>query len=76
MAIAGLWSEAEDGALSFTMLTTAPGPDIEPYHDRQVCVLGPDDWAAWLFLTRPEEELLRPLPAGSLSVETVREGKD
>ena len=74
MAIAGLWSEADDGALSFTMLTTEPGPDIEPYHDRQICVLPPADWAAWLFLTRPEEELLKPLPAGSLEVVTVREG--
>jgi putative SOS response-associated peptidase YedK len=74
MAIAGLWSEADDGALSFTMLTTEPGPDIAPYHDRQVCVLPPADWAAWLFLTKPEEELLKPLPAGSLDVVTVREG--
>ena len=74
MAIAGLWSEDGDGALSFTMLTTAPGPDIAPYHDRQVCLLRPQDWAAWLFLTRPEAELLRPLPAGSLKVETVRPG--
>lgn len=72
MAIAGLWSEAKDGALSFTMLTTAPGPDIAPYHDRQVCVLAPEDWTAWLFLTRPEAELLKPLPAGTLLVETVR----
>jgi putative SOS response-associated peptidase YedK len=76
MGIAGLWSEAEDGALSFTMLTTEPGPDIAPIHDRQVCVLKPEDWAAWLFLTRPEEELLRPIPAGSLVVETVRKGRD
>jgi putative SOS response-associated peptidase YedK len=75
MGIAGLWSEDKDGALSFTMLTTEPGPDIEPYHDRQVCVLKPEDWAAWLFLTRPEEELLKPLPAGSLDVVTVREEK-
>jgi len=72
MAIAGLWSEADDGALSFTMLTTTPGPDIAPYHDRQVCVLAPKDWAAWLFLTTPEADLLKPLPAGSLVVETVR----
>jgi putative SOS response-associated peptidase YedK len=76
MAIAGLWSEAEGGPLSFTMLTTAPGPDIEPYHDRQVCVIPPADWAAWLFLTKPEEELLKPLPAGSLEVTLVREGSD
>jgi putative SOS response-associated peptidase YedK len=56
------------------MLTTAPGPDIEPYHDRQICVLKPEDWAAWLFLTRPEADLLKPLPAGSLLVQTVRPG--
>jgi putative SOS response-associated peptidase YedK len=73
MAIAGLWSEADDGALSFTMLTTEPGPDIAPYHDRQICVLRPEDWADWLFLTRPEAELLKPLPAGSLEVTTVRQ---
>lgn len=73
MAIAGLWREGEDDEPpSFTMLTTAPGPDIAPYHDRQVVVLRPEDWLAWLYLTRPEEELLRPLPAGSLEVETVR----
>ena len=75
MGIAGLWSEDDDGSLSFTMLTTAPGPDIAPIHDRQVCVLKPQDWAAWLFLTRPEAELLAPLPAGTLVVELVREGK-
>lgn len=75
MGIAGLWSEDADGALSFTMLTTEPGPDIDPVHDRQVCMLQPEDWAAWLFLTRAGEELLRPLPAGTLVVEVVREGK-
>ena len=75
MGIAGLYHDAEgDEPESFTMLTTAPGPDIEPYHDRQVCVLAPADWAAWLYLTKPEAELLKPLPAGSLDVETVRAG--
>lgn len=54
------------------MLTTEPGPDIAPYHSRQVVVLRPGDWAAWLSLTKPEAELLQPLPAGSLGVETVR----
>lgn len=72
MGIAGLWSEDPDGTLSFTMLTTEPGPDIAPIHDRQVCVLRPEDWGHWLFLTRPEAELLRPLPAGTLDVVTVR----
>jgi len=70
--IAGLWSEADDGALSFTMLTTGPGPDIAPIHDRQVCVLRPEDWGHWLFLTKPEADLLKPLPEGTLKVETVR----
>ncbi len=73
MAIAGLWSEGKEGEPpSFTMLTTTPGPDIEPYHDRQVVLLRPADWAHWLFLTKTEEELLKPLPKGSLEVETVR----
>jgi putative SOS response-associated peptidase YedK len=35
-------------------------------------VLDRSDWLAWLDLTRPEVELLRPLPAGSLIVEQVR----
>jgi hypothetical protein len=30
------------------------------------------DWPAWLDLTRPDTELLHPLPAGSLTVEQVR----
>ena len=75
MGIAGLWSEDKDGALSFTMLTTEPGPDVAPIHNRQVCVLRPEEWAAWLFLTEQEQDLLRPLPGGSLAVEVVREGQ-
>jgi putative SOS response-associated peptidase YedK len=35
-------------------------------------VLDRRDWLAWLDLTRPESELLQPLPAGSLVVEQVR----
>jgi putative SOS response-associated peptidase YedK len=58
------------------MLTTEPGPDIVAYHDRQMVVLLPTDWANWLYLTKTESELLRPLPAGSLDVETVRQGSD
>jgi putative SOS response-associated peptidase YedK len=59
--------DAIDRALCFTMLTTAPGADVAPYHDRQVVVLPRADWGAWLDLTRPEAELLRPLPTGSLA---------
>ena len=77
LAIAGIWREGKGTAPpAFTMLTTAPGPDVEPYHPRQVVVLRPEHWAAWIYLTKPERELLRPLPQGSLDVETAREGSD
>ncbi len=59
----------KDGA--FAMLTTAPGVDIAPYHERQIVFLRPEDGAAWLNLQRPEAELLRALPAGSFEVEKV-----
>ena len=75
MAIAGLWRDGAAGKPpAFAMLTTDPGPDVEPYHNRQVVVLRPEDWASWVYLTKPEAELLKPLPAGSLGVETVRAG--
>ena len=75
MAIAGLWREASGNhPPAFTMLTTEPGPDVAPYHNRQVAVLRPGDWGAWLSLTKPEQDLLKPLPAGSLRTELVREG--
>jgi putative SOS response-associated peptidase YedK len=58
---------------SFAMLTTSPGPDVAPYHNRQVVVLRPEDWSSWIHLTKTEAELLRSLPEGSLEVTTVRE---
>ena len=70
---AGLWRPMPDGAGdAFTLLTTEPGPDVAPIHDRQMVVLERSDWRAWLELSRPEAELLRPLPAGRLNVEQVR----
>lgn len=73
---AGLWRPMPDGdGAAFTLLTTEPGPDVAPIHDRQMVVLERPDWRAWLELSRPEAELLRPLPAGSLHVEQVRQGR-
>ena len=70
---AGLWRPATDAAAaSFTLLTTEPGADVAPIHNRQMVILERRDWVAWLNLTRPEAELLQPLPAGSLAVEQVR----
>lgn len=77
MGIAGIWRECgDDRPPTFAMLTTAPGPDVEPIHDRQIVVLPPSEWGAWIYLSKPEARLLRSLPAGSLSVETVRPGSD
>ena len=77
MAIAGLWREGlGNQPPAFTMLTTAPGADVAPYHNRQIVVLRPDDWAHWLYMTKSEDALLRPLGPGSLAVETVRQSSD
>ncbi|MES2339635.1 MAG: SOS response-associated peptidase [Pseudomonadota bacterium] len=70
--IAGLWRADPAVGEAFTMLTCPPGPDIAPYHDRQVVVLGRDAWAAWLDPAVPSADLCRPAPSGSLTVERVR----
>jgi putative SOS response-associated peptidase YedK len=53
----------------WTMLTTAPGPDIAPYHDRQIVLLPAEQGRDWLDLSRPQADILKALPAGSLAVE-------
>jgi putative SOS response-associated peptidase YedK len=68
--IAGLWRRTEIGE-AFTLLTAAPGPDIEPYHNRQIVILSREDWAAWLDPSVPAADLAKPLPAGSLAVEQI-----
>jgi putative SOS response-associated peptidase YedK len=50
---AGLWRPMPDGAAdAFTLLTTEPGPDVAPIHNRQMVVLERSDWLAWLNLER------------------------
>ena len=67
-AIAGVVRDAADVGEAFTLLTTAPGPDVAPYHQRQIVVLTQDQWRRWLDPATPAAELLTPLPAGRLSV--------
>lgn len=54
----------------FTLLTMPPGPDIAPYHDRQIAILPRERWSAWLSPGDPPP--LELLPAGSLKVVQVR----
>ena len=66
LAIAGLIRDDR-----FTLLTGEPGPDIAPYHHRQIVILPRRDWAAWLDTSRPAPSF-SPLPAGSLKVVQIR----
>jgi putative SOS response-associated peptidase YedK len=68
--IAGLWRTSDVGE-AFTLLTMEPGPDIAPYHDRQIAILDRSRWADWLDPSVPAREVLHALPAGSLAVEQV-----
>ena len=53
------------------MLTMEPGPDIKPYHDRQIVILERSAWADWLNPAISAKSLIKPLPAGTLSVAQV-----
>lgn len=70
--VAGIWRTHPEVGEAFTMLTTEPGPDVAPYHSRQVVVLGRDQWMRWLDPATPAEDVLRPAPVGSLQVERAR----
>jgi putative SOS response-associated peptidase YedK len=39
-----------------------PGPDIAPYHDRQIVILERNTWADWLDPSVSAKSLIRPLP--------------
>ena len=69
--IAGIWRSDPKIGEAFTMLTMPPGPDIEPYHDRQIVILDPSTWIDWLDPSIPAQQLIRPLPVGTLEVAAV-----
>ena len=74
LGIAGLVRSDADVGEAFTMLTTEPGPDVAPYHNRQICVLGQQDWNRWLDPRVSARDILKPLPEGSLSVALAPKG--
>jgi putative SOS response-associated peptidase YedK len=67
-AIAGLLRPNPQVGEAFTLLTGPPGPDVELYHNRQIALLGPDQWRSWLDGSARSLDLLHPTPAGSLDV--------
>ncbi|RWJ00045.1 SOS response-associated peptidase [Mesorhizobium sp.] len=69
--IAGIWRKTDDVGEAFTMLTMEPGPDITPYHDRQIVILERHVWADWLDPAVPAQSLIKPIVAGSLHVKQV-----
>jgi putative SOS response-associated peptidase YedK len=71
-AFPGLWDHADaaDGPIdSFTLLTSAPGPDQAPYHNRQPVILERARWADWLDLRNDMAPSFKGSPAGSVAVE-------
>jgi putative SOS response-associated peptidase YedK len=66
--IAGIYRNDPQVGEAFTMLTCPPGPDIVPYHNRQVVLLSPQDCFGWLDPEGVAEAYVRPLPGGSLDV--------
>lgn len=65
--LAGLWRRHPEAGERFTLLTTEPGPDMAPYHNRQVVLVPRERWADWLS-GAAEADLLKPAPAGTLKV--------
>ena len=66
--IAGLWRTHAKVGEACTMLTVEPGPDVAPYHNRQVAVIERADWGAWLDASAPAGTLLKPSPADTFEV--------
>jgi len=59
----------KDGA--FAMLTAPPGPDVAPYHDRQIVVLPAGAGVHWLNLSAAEDLILQPSRSGDLAARRV-----
>lgn len=69
--IAGIYRQHPVVGEAFTMLTIDPGPDVAPYHNRQVVVLPPEDWPRWLDATVSAADVIHAVPAGTLEVRQV-----
>jgi putative SOS response-associated peptidase YedK len=70
-AIAGIIRTDPQVGEAFTLLTVPPGPDMAPYHNRQIALLSPPHWRSWLDGSAKSTELLVPCAEGSLHVEAA-----
>ncbi|WP_188080128.1 SOS response-associated peptidase [Neorhizobium sp. P12A] len=69
---AGIWRPATDSwPEAYAILTIEANADISAYHDRQMAVLTRDRRMYWLDGLAPEDEILRPLPAGTFRVKPL-----
>jgi putative SOS response-associated peptidase YedK len=69
--IAGLWRSTQEVGEAFTLLTLPPGPDVAPFHDRQIAVLDRSQWADWIDPAVPAKDVLRTLPGGTFEIAQV-----
>ena len=75
--IAGFWrTEPALGegraAEAFTLLTCDPGPDIAPFHHRQIVLPPHAQWLGWLDGSLAADAVCRPTPAGTLTATPAR----
>lgn len=67
---AGIWQPASEGwPEAFAILTIEANADVAPYQDRQMAVLRRRQRMDWLDLSRPEQELFKPLRIGAFQIE-------
>lgn len=67
---AGIWRPASEGwPEAYAILTIEANADVAPSQDRQMAVLKRRQRIDWLDLSRPERELLQPLPIGAFRIE-------
>lgn len=66
---AGLWRPEQEGwPAAYAILTIEANTDIRPLHDRQMAVLRREARMRWLDHAGGEQELLKPLPAGTFKM--------
>ena len=67
---AGIWRPASQSwPEAYAVVTIEANGDVAPYQDRQMAVLRRRQRMDWLDLSRPEHELLQPLPIGAFRIE-------